>query len=376
MMKRGTVEEVGIIGGLVLAQVIYAGNSVLLSQLMSLGVDPLLIVIFCTLASFVLISPLAFLLERYLCFLCFKPYNSLIQPNFFYSFLFLLMFFFLVVGICRKLWPTSLSFKLKTKLVYVSIVGVTLFQWLFLEGMKHTSASMATAMPNLAPAFIFVIAWAAGMEKVKLSCMYSRVKMGGTVLCVMGAFIMSLMHSTTATSSSVKALPIVPDHVVLDKEKILGCICLLLSICCLSSSIVLQASILVEFPAISMFSIVTLMGGISTVALQYVLKGSMEMGRLVNGGGMCFSAWVIKRKGPVIVSLFSPIATVVCVLVSAFTMKESFNLGSFAGMGLMFGGLYFVLWAKGKEDCGEGDEDDEEESVLRTEFDLEKPLLR
>ncbi|KAL0659203.1 hypothetical protein Bca4012_079788 [Brassica carinata] len=350
MMKRGTLEEVGIIGGLVLAQVIYAGNSVLLSQLMSLGVDPLLIVIFCTLASFVLISPLAFLLER-------------------------------------KLWPTSLSFKLKTKLVYVSIVGY--------KGMKHTSASMATAMPNLAPAFIFVIAWAAGMEKVKLSCMYSRVKMGGTVLCVMGAFIMSLMHSTTATSSSVKALPIVPDDVVFDKEKILGCICLLLSICCLSSSIVLQASILVEFPAISMFSIVTLMGGISTVALQYVLKGSMEMGSasviglghlvgfavlggLVNGGGTCFSAWVIKRKGPVIVSLFSPIATVVCVLVSAFTMKESFNLGSFAGMGLMFGGLYFVLWAKGKEDCGEGDEDkeEEEESVLRTEFDLEKPLLR
>lgn len=45
----------------------------------------------------------------------------------------------------------------------------------------------------------------------------------------------------------------------------------------------------------------------------------------------------------------------------------------------MFGGLYFVLWAKGKEDCGEGDEekeDEEEGSVLRTEFDLEKPLLR
>lgn len=49
----------------------------------------------------------------------------------------------------------------------------------------------------------------------------------------------------------------------------------------------------------------------------------------MNGGGICFSAWVIKRKGPVIVSLFSPIATVVCVLVSAFTMKESFNLGRY-----------------------------------------------
>ncbi|ESQ55775.1 hypothetical protein EUTSA_v10025550mg [Eutrema salsugineum] len=359
-MKRETIEEVGIIGGLVGAQVIYAGNSELLSKLLSLGVDPLLIVMFLNLASFLLITPVAFLLER-------------------------------------KLWPRSLSFKLKTKLILVALVGVTLFQWLFIEGMKHTSASMATAMPNLSPAFIFVIAWAVGMEKVKLSCMYSRVKVGGTVLCVMGAFIMSLMHSTTtATSSSVEAMPIVSDDVVLDMEKILGCLYLFLSVCCLSSSIVLQASILVEFPApVSMFSVVTLIGGITMIALQYVLKGSMDtesasviglghlvgysmLGGLVSGGGLSFNAWVIKRKGPVIVSLFSPIATVVCVVVSAFSMEESFNLGSFAGMALMFGGLYFVLWAKGKEDCGEGNDEKvgEEESVLRTEFDLEKPLLR
>ncbi|KFK26521.1 hypothetical protein AALP_AA8G260000 [Arabis alpina] len=362
MMKREKIKELGIIGGLVGAQVIYAGNSELLSHLLSLGIDPLLIVIFCTFASFLLITPLAFLLER-------------------------------------KLWPRSLSFKLKTKLVLVSLTGVTLFQWLFLEGMKHTSASMATAMPNLCPAFIFVIAWAAGMEKVKLSCMYSRVKLGGTVLCVMGAFMMSLMHSTTSTSSSVKTLPIVPDDVVLDKEKILGCLYLLLSIGCLSSSIVLQASILAEFPApVSMLSMVSLVGGITTVALQYALNGSMEMasasfiglgplvgyailGGLVNGGGLSFNAWVIKRKGPVIVSLFSPIATVVCVVVSAFSMEESFNLGSFAGMALMFGGLYFVLWAKGKEDYEEGgkekvkEDDDEEERGLRTDFDLHKPLL-
>ncbi|KAG2332316.1 hypothetical protein Bca52824_003496 [Brassica carinata] len=157
-----------------------------------------------------------------------------------------------------------------------------------------------------------------------------------------------------------------------------------------------RASILVDFPApVSMFSVVTLIGGFTTVALQYVVKGGMDMGSasvmglknlmgyavlggLVGGGGFTFNAWVIKRKGPVVVSLFSPIATVVCVVVSAFSMDDSFNLGSFAGMALMFGGLYFVLWAKRKEECGEGDEvkEDEEESLLRTEFDLEKPLLR
>lgn len=63
-MKRETLKEVGIVGGLVGAQVIYAGNSEVLSQVLSLGVDPLLVAIFCTFASFLLISPLSFLLER------------------------------------------------------------------------------------------------------------------------------------------------------------------------------------------------------------------------------------------------------------------------------------------------------------------------
>ena len=36
---------------------------------------------------------------------------------------------------------------------------VTLFQSLLLKGIKLTSPAMATAMPNLAPAIIFVIAW-------------------------------------------------------------------------------------------------------------------------------------------------------------------------------------------------------------------------
>lgn len=49
----------------------------------------------------------------------------------------------------------------------------------------------------------------------------------------------------------------------------------------------------------------------------------------MSGGGLTFNAWVIKRKGPVLVSLFSPIATVVCVVVSAFSRDDSFNLGRY-----------------------------------------------
>ncbi|MCI85997.1 auxin-induced protein 5NG4, partial [Trifolium medium] len=36
------------------------------------------------------------------------------------------------------------------------------FQSLFLKGISLTSAAMGTAMPNLAPGLIFIIAWTVG----------------------------------------------------------------------------------------------------------------------------------------------------------------------------------------------------------------------
>lgn len=64
--KRLVLEDVAIIGGLILVQFIYAGNSVLLSYLMSLGLNPLTIITFTALSTFLVLSPLAFFFERYL----------------------------------------------------------------------------------------------------------------------------------------------------------------------------------------------------------------------------------------------------------------------------------------------------------------------
>lgn len=44
--------------------------------------------------------------------------------------------------------------------IFVVLIRVTLFQSLMLKGINLTSASMATAMPNLAPGLVFLIAWA------------------------------------------------------------------------------------------------------------------------------------------------------------------------------------------------------------------------
>ena len=73
-MKKEMIEEVVIVGGLVMVQFVYAGNSLLMSYLMSLGLGPLTIVIFSTFATSLILSPFAILFER-------SPVNFLTCPK-------------------------------------------------------------------------------------------------------------------------------------------------------------------------------------------------------------------------------------------------------------------------------------------------------
>ncbi|XP_058757723.1 WAT1-related protein At5g47470-like [Vicia villosa] len=348
MVNSGIIEDVIIIGGLIGVQFVYAGNAMLMSYLMSLGLQSFTIVIFTAFATFILLLPFVLYFER-------------------------------------SKWPKRISFKLFLKFLLLALGGVTLFQSLFLKGINLTSAAMGTAMPNLAPGFIFIIAWIFRLEKVDLNCTFSRVKIIGTLLCVLGAFTMSLMQSISTPIPMEKlklqlTLPS-PPIVMFDRDKIIGCLYLLVSILLLSSTVVLQAFTLGEFPApMSLCAITSFLGGVITTAAQLIEYHEIKTGYpLVSVGdmigysvlsgavtGICLSisAWALEKRGPVLVSMFSPVGTVCSVIFSIVTLGDStVNIGSIAGMFLMFTGLYFVLWAKGKEDC------------IEIEFDAEKPLL-
>lgn len=93
---------------------------------------------------------------------------------------------------------------------------------------------MATAMPNLAPGLIFFIAWIVRLEKIDLKCMYTRLKILGTLLCVFGALTMSIMHSIKHNEENNDSA------FVFDRDRVLGCIYLLGAVFVLSTNVVLQ----------------------------------------------------------------------------------------------------------------------------------------
>lgn len=48
-------------------------------------------------------------------------------------------------------------------------------------------------------------------------------------------------------------------------------------------------------------------------------------------GGLClsFSGWALKKRGPVMVSMFSPIGTVISVILSIVTLGDTINIGRY-----------------------------------------------
>ncbi|KAG6782364.1 hypothetical protein POTOM_011763 [Populus tomentosa] len=393
--KKQTLEDLVIIVGLITVQFVYAGNSVLLSYLMSLGINPLTIVIFSTFATFLILSPIAVHFERSKWPKEFRL-KLMIQ-------LVLISFggnvLFKEIKAGRKITIQQHQFRFCLECNFLeglsdgspisieekSVHLVTLFQSLFLKGIKLTSPAMATAMPNLAPGLIFIIAWTLRLEKVKLCCVYSKVKIVGTILCVVGALMMSLMSSTESARGSKSSESTPPGDMSFDKQKINGCLYLIAAVFVLSSNVVLQATTLGDFPApISLCAITSLIGVIITAIVELVLNHRVDVGwplmrlgtlicySILGGavGGACvsFNGWAMKKRGPVHVAVFNPIGTVISVVFSVITLGDRFNLASLAGMFLMFIGLYLVLWAKGKEGFRDGDH-------LESEFDPQKRLL-
>ncbi|KAL6636443.1 hypothetical protein ACP70R_024015 [Stipagrostis hirtigluma subsp. patula] len=312
-------EDVVIAAGMMGVQLAGAAYMVVLAPALDVGLDPLFVVTFGSLANAFFTLPFSVKLER-------------------------------------PLWPSSFSARLILHFLLLALGGVTAFQALMLQGMSKTSPAIAAAMPNLTPGFVFVVAASLGFERVDARCCYTRAKILGTAVCLGGAITMSVLQSLEDPKPQQQA----------PEEWAAGCLCLLAAVLVVSCSTVLQAATMVRFPApITLCTVTSLLGALLTGALQVLTRGELAVGTrllgprvilaLVLGGGgvssacVAFQTWAIKKKGPVVVSMFSPTQTVASAAFSAVFLGRAVRAGSVVGMLLLFSGLYVVLWAKKKE---------------------------
>ncbi|WCJ18034.1 nodulin MtN21 /EamA-like transporter family protein [Euphorbia peplus] len=263
----------------------------------------------------------------------------------------------------------TLSLPVCTNILFLGFLGA-LLRTLFYGGIECTSSTFAAAMTNLTPSITFLFAIFFRMEKLVIKKHSSQAKISGTIVSFGGASIMSLYKGITLLSfhnqnnnqvhhSNSKVLS-------LDQGWIKGS--LMLFFHCLSSAAfyILQAKTIEKYPApivvTALSSLVgTVFSTVATLILEHnkasvwrlswniTLIAPLYSGIVIFGIVVYIQMLAIREKGPVFVTAFSPLATVLVAIMGLLILGEPLHLGSVVGAILIIVGLYAILWGKENE---------------------------
>ncbi|GKU87656.1 hypothetical protein SLEP1_g2019 [Rubroshorea leprosula] len=266
----------------------------------------------------------------------------------------------------RKTRP-KLTLPIFLRIMALAFLEPVLDQNLYYVGIKYTSATLASTTVNMLPAVTFILALIFRLEKVNLKKFRSLAKVIGTVITVMGAMIMTLysgpiihfirsggaIHHQSSTAS------------VNTRHYFIGVLCLLGSICCWSGFFILQSFTLERYPAeLSLTALVCLMGTVEGAIVSLIFERDMSAWKLGFNSRLLAASYtgvvcsgiayyvqgvVIRERGPVFVTTFSPLCMIITATLGAIILSELVHLGSILGAIIIVIGLYTVVWGKSKD---------------------------
>ncbi|KAK8685374.1 hypothetical protein V6N13_041377 [Hibiscus sabdariffa] len=242
-------------------------------------------------------------------------------------------------------------------------------QNLYYLGMKYTTATFATAMYNILPAITFVIAWILRLEKMNFRSIRSHGKVIGTLATVAGAMVMTLMKGPVLELFWMKGRI---NHEAAAKngtdlhDSIKGGVMITIGCFSYACFVILQAITLETYPAdLSLTVWICLVGTLEgTIAALIMEKGNVAVwaikwdtklltavysGIVCSGLSYYIQGMIMKHRGPVFVTAFSPLCMVIVAIMSTFILAEQMFLGRVIGAIIIIGGLYLVLWGKSKD---------------------------
>ncbi|KAL1188277.1 WAT1-related protein [Cardamine amara subsp. amara] len=266
----------------------------------------------------------------------------------------------------RKIRP-KMTWPLFFRILALGILEPLMDQNLYYIGMKATSATYSSAFVNALPAITFIMAVIFRIETVNLMKIRSLAKVVGTAITVGGAMVMTLYkgpaielvkaaHSSVHGSSSETA----------DQHWVTGTLAVMGSITTWAGFFILQSFTLKKYPAeLSLVMWICGMGTILNTIASLVMvrdlsawKIGMDSGALaaVYSGVVCsgmayyIQSIVIRERGPVFTTSFSPMCMIITAILGVLVLAETIHLGSIIGAIFIVFGLYCVVWGKAKDE--------------------------
>ncbi|GKU95148.1 hypothetical protein SLEP1_g8545 [Rubroshorea leprosula] len=257
------------------------------------------------------------------------------------------------------------------KIFLLSLCGVTLSLDVYGAGLIYTSATLAAATTNCLPVITFFLAVLFRMEMLRLKTIPGIAKFVGILICFGGALTLAFfkgphfkipcfhhlfgLHQAHQTQGQVSS----------GMSWIKGCFFLLMSNTCWGMWLVLQGRVMKGYPSKLLFTTLScFLSSVQSFVIAIALERNTNEWRLgwdlrllavaycgtvVTGVAFNLQAWVIEKKGPVFLSMSTPLNLIFTMLCSVFLLCEVISLGSIMGGLLLVGGLYSVLWGKARE---------------------------
>ncbi|KAL9234671.1 hypothetical protein vseg_009516 [Gypsophila vaccaria] len=254
------------------------------------------------------------------------------------------------------------------KIMLLAFLEPVLDQNLYYVGLKYTSATFASASVNVLPAITFILATIFRLEKVDIRKIPSQAKIIGTIVTVAGAMIMTIYRGpvvnlfgthVSADHAAAAAAANSGQHWVVGTLFVLGS--------CLgwAAFFILQSYTVKEYPAeLTLTAWICFMGSMEGGVVSLVLVRDMKAWALgwdsrllasVYTGVVCsgiayyVQSVVNRERGPVFVTVFSPLCMIITAAMGSIILHELLHLGSIIGAVIIVLGLYTVVWGKSKD---------------------------
>ncbi|MBA0728479.1 hypothetical protein Golax_001375 [Gossypium laxum] len=244
-------------------------------------------------------------------------------------------------------------------------------QVFYFVGLQNTTATIACALNNVLPAATFLLAAICRQEAVGIKKASGQAKVIGTLVCVGGAMLLSFYHghiigigeSSIHWNYANKMANSSPSPS--GSNFFLGPFLVMASAVAWALWFIIQGQTSKSFPA--PYTSTTLMCFMASIECTIIgifsdpkpsawsLSSSMRLiaalysGIICNAVAFCVMSWCIQKRGPLYVSVFSPLLLVIVAILSWALLREKLYVGTVVGSLLIVGGLYAVLWGKDRE---------------------------
>ncbi|CAN0926674.1 WAT1-related protein At2g37460 [Linum grandiflorum] len=252
------------------------------------------------------------------------------------------------------------------KITVLGLLEPVIDQNLYFLGMKYTTATFAAAIVNMLPAITFLMACLVGLEKIRVKSVHSQAKVIGTIATVGGAMVMILIKGPVVELLWSKGRRFHGPGWVDLRSSVKGSLMIMAGSFSCAAFVILQAITMKTYPAeLSLTALICLMGAIEGSIVAVVMeRGNPQVWALhwdtkllatAYNGVVCagltyyIQGVVMKERGPVFATAFSPLCMIVVAILSSVIFAEQMFLGRVVGAAVIVAGLYLVIWGKTKD---------------------------